>query len=230
MADNFARPFSTFAGPDVQAMFNNIPFADLQHLQYSIAREKARIYTMGSADPRSISRGKRSIGGAFVFIMFDRSALLSAYEKHAKTSNNPSDFFYISGDEIKTTFDPSKVNTISAQLVGTGLAPDGTVIPESLNLPEADSYLTASNFFSTAQTEAWYVDQIPPFMVSAVAANEYGGISTLKFFDVELLEEGSGVGIDDIVIEQQYSFLCLAMQPWTPVRQSAQGFGVIPTV
>ena len=39
-------------------------------------KEKAPIYTMGSAEPRSFSRGKRGIAGTLVFTVFDRDALL----------------------------------------------------------------------------------------------------------------------------------------------------------
>lgn len=35
-------------------------------------------YTFGSAEPRSISRGKRGIAGTIVFTLFDRDALVDA--------------------------------------------------------------------------------------------------------------------------------------------------------
>jgi hypothetical protein len=55
--------------------------AELQAISYSITREKAPIYTMGSADPRYYSRNKRGIAGSIIWINFDRHALLALFNK-----------------------------------------------------------------------------------------------------------------------------------------------------
>jgi hypothetical protein len=44
-------------------------------------REKAPVYTMGSADVRSFSRNKRGIAGSLVWVNFDRHALLDLVYK-----------------------------------------------------------------------------------------------------------------------------------------------------
>src|SRR5210317_1722779 len=75
----FAKGYNSFSGVDIKAVFNNQVLAELQAISYSVTREKAPIYTMGSADPRSFSRGKRGIAGTLIFVMFDRHALLSAF-------------------------------------------------------------------------------------------------------------------------------------------------------
>ena len=46
-----------------------------------MTREKAPIFTMGSADPRSYSRNKRGIAGSLIWINFDRHALLDLFAK-----------------------------------------------------------------------------------------------------------------------------------------------------
>ena len=51
---------------------------------------------------------------------------------------------------------------------------------------------------SYALTNAWYVDQIPPFDVVIVAANEYGKAATMRIYGIEILNEGSGFSIDDL--------------------------------
>jgi len=48
-----------------------------------------------------------------------------------------------------------------------------------------------------------YSDQIPPFTISLTSMNEYGNISAMHILGVELINEGSGVSIDDIVTETQ---------------------------
>src|SRR5210317_2662343 len=79
MAVKVERGFNSFSGVDIKGVFHNRVMAELQAISYSITREKAPIYTMGSADPRSFSRGKRGIAGTLIFVMFDRHALLSAF-------------------------------------------------------------------------------------------------------------------------------------------------------
>jgi hypothetical protein len=60
-------------------MIGQFQFAELQAISYAITREKAPIYTMGSADPRAYSRNKRGIAGNLIWINFDRNALLNLF-------------------------------------------------------------------------------------------------------------------------------------------------------
>jgi len=46
-------------------------------VSYSVTREKAPIYTLGSPDVRSFSRNKRGIAGTLIWINFDRHGLLN---------------------------------------------------------------------------------------------------------------------------------------------------------
>ncbi len=57
-------------------MIGNNPFAEIQAISYSVTREKAPIYTLGSPEPRAFSRNKRGIAGSLIGINFDRHALL----------------------------------------------------------------------------------------------------------------------------------------------------------
>ena len=75
------QSFNSMAGADIKAVFGSIPFGELQAISYAVTREKAPIYTMGSPDPRSYSRNKRGIAGSFVWINFDRHALLENFRK-----------------------------------------------------------------------------------------------------------------------------------------------------
>jgi hypothetical protein len=71
------------------------------------------------------------------------------------------------------------------------------------------------DYNQTAATP-WYVDQIPPFDVIIAAANEYGSRSFLKIVGIELMNENSGFSIDDIVVEQQYTFVATDIISWRP--------------
>jgi hypothetical protein len=61
---------------------------------------------------------------------------------------------------------------------------------------------------------SWYPDQIPPFDIVLTAANEYGHVAQMSLRGVEILNEGSGMSIDDIVTEQQMTFVAREINPW----------------
>jgi hypothetical protein len=63
-----------FPGTDVRAVLGHLTFDELQAISYSIHREKAPIYTMGSPDPQAFSGAKRGVAGALIWINFDRHA------------------------------------------------------------------------------------------------------------------------------------------------------------
>src|SRR5271157_5677586 len=77
MVSEVTRSYNSFSGSDIRAQIGPFPFAEIQAISYSVTREKAPIYTMGSPDPRSFSRNKRGIAGSLVWINFDRHALLN---------------------------------------------------------------------------------------------------------------------------------------------------------
>jgi len=64
------------SGSDIRCQIGNRSLAEAQAISYSVTREKAPIYTLGSPDPRSFSRNKRGIAGSLIWTNFDRHALL----------------------------------------------------------------------------------------------------------------------------------------------------------
>jgi len=70
--------FSSFSGTDMVCTIGEVVFGELQQIAFSIEREIAPIYTMGSPNLRAYSRGKRGITGTLIFQMFDRDSLLQA--------------------------------------------------------------------------------------------------------------------------------------------------------
>jgi hypothetical protein len=51
------------------------------------------------------------------------------------------------------------------------------------------------------EAKPWYSDQILPFDITLAGASELGAATAMKIFGVEILNEGSGVSIDDAVTE-----------------------------
>ena len=69
----------------------------------------------------------------------------------------------------------------------------------------------------------FYVDQILPFDIAIVAANEYGQSAQMRLYGCEILNEGSGFSIDDIVIENQMTYVCRTILPWRSIKLKAKG-------
>jgi hypothetical protein len=183
--DTTKRTFNSFSGADITAVFAGQSIGTIQALSYSVQREKAAIYTMGSANPRAFSRGKRMIAGSLIFILFDANPVISHFTD-AK--------FLADAEELGFE-----------QKFGNGASLDATV--------------GSDGFESHELATPTYVDQIPPFDIVISAVNEYGARASMTVSGVELMNENSGFSIDDIVIEQQYTFIATAISAWTPASK-----------
>jgi hypothetical protein len=208
----FLRSYNSFSGVDIKAVFANKPIGELQAISYSITREKAPIYTMGASDPRAFSRGKRGIAGTLVFVVFDRHVLLSTLGGFSPDGGLK---FQSDRDDIRADFS-SVGEGVSGniQSLANVQVPPGGGLPFQQESPlhEVDS--------DQEVAKAWYADQIPPFDVTLAAANEYGALALMRIFGVELLNEGYGVSIDDIVSEQQHTYIARTVIGWTAVAGS----------
>jgi hypothetical protein len=205
VASPYARSYNSFSGVDIKGVFANKVIASLQAISYSITREKAPIYTMGSADPRSFSRGKRGIAGTLVFVVFDRHVLLSELGGYAAGGGLK---FQSDVDDIRPEF--KNAGSMQSNLTSTsGVAASDRVQDQESNIATVGGDQEIAG--------AWYTDQIPPFDVTLAAANEYGALAVMRIFGVELLNEGYGVSIDDIVSEQQHTYVARQIIGWTPV-------------
>jgi hypothetical protein len=196
------QSYNSFSGVDIKAVFGNVAIGELQAISYSITREKAPIYTMGSADPRAFGRGKRGIAGTMIFIVFDRGTLIGTFGAFARNQ----------GDKMNFSADKEELRAV--QLTANANISAG--IAESRALLEAARF--ESNISNVggdqAITAPWYADQVPPFDVTLAAANEYGALAVMRIFQVEILNEGYGVSIDDIVSEQQMTYVARQVINW----------------
>lgn len=212
----YQKSYNSFSGVDIKAVFGNKVVGTLQAISYSISREKAPLYTMGSADPRSFSRGKRGIAGTLIFIVFDRHSFLSILGGLASDKGLK---FQSDKDDIVPAFEFPNANLNGPVSEGTSLETilnsiSGTTAADTVNNQESPISSVGGD---QELASAWYADQVPPFDVVLAAANEYGALAVMKIFGVELLNEGSGMSIDDIVVEQQHTYVARSILPWTPV-------------
>lgn len=191
--EQYTKTYSTFSGCDIVASFNGKVIGELQAITFSISREKAPIYTMGSAEPRSFSRGKRGIAGTLVFTVFDRDALIEEF-KEKLTGETGVQKFKAERTEENTGSNLSIEDWDSQMSTFAGVGSStGTSIGSTSNL--------------TAKYSAIYADEILPFDVTITFANEYGQRAVQVIYGVELLNEGSGYSIDSVTTEKAYTFV-----------------------
>lgn len=194
-ASKYTQTYTTFSGSDIVCSFGGTPIGTLSGITWSVTREKAPIYTMGSPNPRSFSRGKRGIAGSLIFTTFDRPAL---YDLLAKNLDNNSFKIYTRSWNILPGFS----SPLNNQLIGGNIP----------GVQETDA--------SVQQVLPYYADQIPPFDVTITFANEYGQAAVKSIYGVELLNEGSGTSMDDIMIEETMTFVAREIGPMVPTKVS----------
>lgn len=192
MVEDYTKTYTTFSGCDIVATFNGKVIGELQAITYSVSREKAPIYTMGSAEPRSFSRGKRGIAGTLVFTVFNRDALIEEFKE-----NNQSEKGQIQKYKMN---DPETVG-------GSGYVSIEDWDLQMSNLATGGGSGTGKVSNLVKRANAKYADEILPFDITITFANEYGQKAVLVIYGVELLNEGSGYSIDSVTTEKAYTFV-----------------------
>lgn len=194
LQSSYNATYTSFSGADIIATFNGHVIGELQAISYSVTREKAPIYTMGSPDPRSFSRGKRGIAGSLVFTVFDKDALY----------------------ELKN----EKYNKIRTALANKELR-DNLLNNEDVPFASPDEWedlMQGENL--DAEMVPYYADEIPPFDITITMVNEYGQAAKFSILGVEILNEGSGMSIDDITTEKACTFVARAITPLEKIDRS----------
>jgi hypothetical protein len=208
---DLSRTYTSFSGVDIRAVVAGKPIGQLQAVSYAVQREKAPIYVMGRVDPLSFSRGKRGVAGTLISLLLDQHMLFGEPFSNMQ--------FIADKDEIFA----SGLNT--QNVTADSLAND---------LQQPGAGFTAGNVADNWEVRgAFYVDQLPPFDIAIVAVNEYGKAATMRIYGCEILNEGSGFSIDDIVIENQMTYVCRTILPWQKLGEwssNTTGFGpYVPT-
>lgn len=199
MASQYAKTYNSFSGIDITPVFGGNAIGECQGISYSVSREKAPLYTLGSPNPRSFSRGKRGIAGAVVFLVFDRSALFDsmalASNFWGNTNEAPAEKIKALAKSASDAFKKQPAADIAA-----GATTDG--ISSSI-----------TNDSKSVQT-AYYHDQIPPFDILLFAATERGHGAIMEILGVEILNCGSGVSVDDITTDESCTWIGVNIIPW----------------
>jgi len=240
VTSNFTATYTTHAGCDITAIFDNLQLATLTGVAVSVTREKAPVYTFGSANPRSISRGKRGVAGSLMFTLFDRDAFHSLfidedhwYYAHLDEVNwltNPLNvaayrgLYFDEGDVTGGGASPitDSLGTTGVQnATGPGGAPTSNRQAQPSNNDPTQGGATGGTVGArTVKKAATYADQVFPFDITLVAQNEYGNASYSSINGVEIINEGGGVSMDDITNEQQMTYIAITRQPWVSLTDT----------
>lgn len=202
---SYTETYTTFSGADIVCTFGGVVIGALSGITWSVTREKAPIYTMGSANPRSFSRGKRGIAGSLIFTVFDRPALYDMLYAHR---NDGTVQYYTRASNVLPGFQGSSAGNVASIVPVnpiTGANGDATLTTQSVDVKTAFPY---------------YADQIPPFDVTITFANEYGQAAVRSIYGLELLNENSGVSMDDIVLEETMTFIARDLGPMVATNTS----------
>ena len=209
MADvnQYTKTYSTFGGSDILCSFDDVVIGECQAITYSITREKVAVYTLGSAEPRSFSRGKRGIAGNLVFIAFNRDALLSSLGDKKITKYK--------GNDVATLIDEFDTRYMSMDKWDdymTNAALDSAGSP--------DEY---TNALVNDEATPVYADELLPFDITISCANEYGQRAVTVIYGVEILNEGIGFSIDSPTSERAYTFVARSVDTMKPIDEDNLG-------
>lgn len=206
---HYTQTYNSFSGVDMQVTFGGKIIGEIQGLSFTVTREKAPLYTMGSADARSFSRGKRGIAGSLIFLVFDRSALLETMQERGLYLANKYEIYQ--RQSVIEIGQGGVANTFIQNPPGIG----GSVGVANSRITTQDA--NGSNIITSDKVLAtpMYHDQIPPFDIVVSAANEYGAMAQMAIQNVEILNCGSGLSIDDITTDEACTFVATAIIPWS---------------
>lgn len=214
-ASEYMKTYTTFGGCDIVPTFNGKVIGEIQAITYSLTREKVPVYTMGSAEPRSFSRGKRGIAGNLVFISFNRDALLAELGDKSIQKYKANDPAWLKDQQAAQFISIEQWDQYMSGLASSGETNgEAGVIGDTKNLV-------------TNEAKPRYADEILPFDITISLANEYGNKAVTVIYGVEILNEGIGFSIDSPTSERAYTFVARSVDTMTPVDED--DLGIITT-
>jgi hypothetical protein len=146
LTSQFTKTYDTFSGADIVLVMHDMIIGNANGISFSITREKAPLYALGSVDPISISRGKRGIAGSLIMYNTDRSALYD-YMARARYASHKTDL-PASGGRNRMSATTAQQYSVSGRATGMSLQ-----VPNySDQIPPFDITLTAQNEYGHASS------------------------------------------------------------------------------
>lgn len=264
MANNkdYAKTLTSFSGSDLVVNFGAKSIGELQQVSWGVKREKAPVFTLGSPDARSFSRGKRGIGGSLVLAQLNRDALMDELvdDDNMWKAIAPVAMFTAAGNLYKRTsekfanalsttgWNTMVESTQDGMAAGGNFNSSGAWTGDGTGFGFSGGTSTANNvtpgqqvgndgtskvnmppgFGLIKQANILYADMIPPFDVTLTFANEYGQAAFQKIYDIDILDEQSGVSVDSIVMERAMSYVARRISPLMTGVYSRSAGDIVP--
>lgn len=206
---DWIEKYSTFSGADIVASVESVVFATLQSISWSTSRAKGPIHVMnGSPDPIAYGRGIRAVAGQLSFVNLDKDALLD-YMKQTQ-GEKP---WISKNDHRVNTFETDGANQIVGDKAWADWEAAGNAGVTGINNDASiDHY--------RIQADPEYADQLLPFDIHISFTNEYGKAARKSLLGVEILNEGSGISIEDISLDSQYNFVARKITKMVAIENS----------
>ena len=222
MSQESIKTLTSFSGADMIATFGKRAIGELQSISWAVQRKKAPVYTLGSADPRSFSRGIRGVAGSLVFAVFNRDALIEELKK-VWSDIAPPAMFTAAGNLALASQDAfGQALTMTAwdqRTTGGEKDVNGNTVARAeasakqLGTDEKTQVQVPGGFSVIRKQNIMYADMLPPFDITLTFANEYGQAAFQKIYDVDILNEGSGISVDTTVMERQMTYIARRISP-----------------
>jgi len=229
-AGGYLESMTSFSGADIRAVLGGVEIGEIQQVSWSVVREKGGNFVLGDENARSFSRGRRFIAGAMMFGFFSREALMegmkgamaaghamiSAYQYFEWRDKGPNLAANLSG--AGTAGELLQAGVPNVQYLdprAPDLSSDSTAVADQIRVSQEKN-------LPRGLATVRYADQILPFNITIVAANEYGVSARMAILGVEIVNSESGVAIETMQMDHRYTFLAREVIPWqksvTPSR------------
>lgn len=214
--------YQSFGSGDIICTFNGQVIAELLSITWSVTREKAPNYILGHTNPVGYARGRRGIAGSLVFALFNRNALIDEMknaDKNARGYEDVMKYYDFKGENGQglDQFMLDRLNPESNAGFNPNVAAEGN---DFLQRALTNNRTLIDNAGWVQEIE--YADQILPFNITVNGANEAGAKAKTTLIGVEILNEGSGISIQDLATSQSYTFVARDIQPIQAMNNSGQ--------
>lgn len=219
----FVKQMTSMSGSDINLVLGNILLGNAAGVSYSITREKAPTFSLGSPSPQSFSRAKRGIAGSLNMTIYDRSGFFDVLSRSLYAAKR---WDITGGGENYIQNGDQWVGTQGSGSIPTSFSGNNLLDPTGRS---ANPTIESNNGFGQAISGGTglelrapaYADQLPPFDLSLTGRNEVGTAASMVIYGVEIVNEGTSHGLNDVGFEGNYTWIGRDIVGWTPAQVNA---------
>jgi hypothetical protein len=167
---------------------------EIATIAYSTYRDTGKVRALGHIAPKNFTMGQRTVAGSIIFTVFNKDPLYK--------------FLTLGKDFGARELSSNQVipKTIQAGVSGPSMA-----------ITQDEDPTFKSQVFRYIQA-----DQLPPFDVHLIHANEEGDMSYMTIRGIKIFTEGRVMSIEDLFTEKTCQYLARDTTPLVPLREHVQ--------